>query len=157
MPGKIDDFVPFKLLMFVVRQLEEIAPANGYNTAPRVTTDLDSFEQSSAKHTLLVESEGEQPQGHGVGDASGATVNPTQTIIIFGLSTYETEHPRRLAMSLEQDARTAIQSGNLRTATGRGVSLRFRGCTHDGGTLAPDKEAGFRLVVTFTWSQQGDW
>lgn len=158
MVNKIDDFVPYKLLLFVTETLKEIDPARGYNTRPRVTTDVDEFEASEARHTLFVETEGGSPAYQGAGSAH--TTHQTLAVQIVGVSKYETEHPRRVAMALEQDVRTALHvkvDTELRAAIGRGCSFRFLNSEHDGGYLAPEKEAGFKLTVSFTWSQNSDW
>jgi len=158
-PNKIADFVPFRVLQYVFDRLESIDPANGYNTSPRVTDNLDEFENSDAKHTIMVETTGGTPEITGAG--SDSVVHQIMDVRLVGVSRYETEHPRRLAMSLEQDVRTAlhggVKDGALRAAIGRGCSFRFVRCEHDAGFLAPDKEAGFELTVSFKWSQHSDW
>lgn len=158
MPRKVDEFVPYRLLVYLVGRLGAISEATGYNCTPFVTTDLHEFENSTAQHTLFIESSKVDPEAQGVG-GDGPLVQTSAGFTVVGVSKYTTEHARRIAMALEQDARTAIHSGvsEIRSAVGRGCSLRFGGCQHDGGFLAPDKEAGFRLEVSFTWSQGSDW
>ena len=157
MPNKVDDFVPFRLLEFVVSRLEGIAVAEGYNTDPFVSTFYEEARESQAKYTIFVETDGENPVRHGVG--GDLAVQQSLEFVVTGVARFETEHPRRLAMALEQDVRTAVHSGvpEIRPWLGRGASLRFTGCTHDGGVLAPFKEAGFRMHFSFTWSQKSDW
>lgn len=157
MPRKVDDFVPYRLLVFMQARLGLISEASGYNCNAFVTTNEQDFTESTAKHTLFVETDPASPVLHGVG--GNPSVQESQGFVVVGISKYETEHPRRLAMALEQDVRTALHSGapEIRAAVGRGCSFRFAGCAHDGGFLAPDKEAGFRLSVSFTWSQNSDW
>lgn len=157
MPRKVDEFVPYRLLLYVLDRLGSITEANGYNCTAFVTTDAQEYENSAAKHTLFVETDPTAPILHGVG--GDPIVQDQIGFVVVGVSKYETEHPRRLAMALEQDVRTAIHSGvgEIRASVGRGCSFRFTGCQHDGGFLAPDKEAGFRLRFSFTWSQGSDW
>ena len=157
MPNKVDDFVPFRLLEFVVSRLESISVATGYNTDPFVTTHYDEAKESQAKYTIFVETEGGSPRRQGVG--GDLSVQPALDFVVTGVARYENEHPRRLAMALEQDLRTALHSGipEIKTWLGRGASFRFDDCTHDGGVLAPFKEAGFRMHFSFTWSQKSDW
>lgn len=157
MPNKIDDFVPYRLWLYIMTRLEGIAEAEGYNNNVFVTDDVVAYQESVAKHTVLVEVEPSSPQLHGVG--GDPIVQEQLGFVIVGVSKFETEHPRRLAFSLEQDVRTAIHSdvANIRASVGRGCSFRFTGCQHDGGFLAPDKEVGFRLTCSFTWSQRSDW
>jgi len=157
MPNKVDDFVPYRILSYVLDRLEQIDTALGYNTRPRVTTDLDEYAESTTDHTLFVETTGGSPRLQGAGSAH--QMEQTLTVEILGASYYKTEHPRRVAMSLEQDVRTALHSdiANIRDAVGRGVSMRFDRSEHDAGFLAPEKQAGFYLAVSFTWSQSKDW
>ena len=157
MPNKVDDFIPYKLLEFIEAKLADIAVARGYNTDPFVTSYYDDARESQAKYTVFLESDGEDPVQQGVG--GDMSVQQSQSFVITGVARYETEHPRRLAFALEQDVRTAVHSAvpDIRGWLGRGASFRFSGCTHDGGVLAPYKEAGFRLNVSFTWSQKSDW
>lgn len=156
MPNRIDDFVPWRLLMYVEARLKHISTALGYNCDPFVTDDLLIANASQAKHTVFFEATPSDGVESFVGDGR---MNQRQTFNIVAISEYETEHPRRLAMSLEQDIRTVFQSDakNIRDAVGRGCSFRFGRCTHDGGVLAPTKEAGFELGLEFTWSQKSDW
>lgn len=159
-PNKIDDFVPYRLLLFVEASLAKISRAAGYNCDVFATDDYDEAEGSTAKHVIYYQVfNGSTPQ-HGVGnEGGGASVQQSMTVSIFGVSTYETEHPRRLNMALEQDVRTALHSEviNLRAAVGRGCSFRFESLEYDAGALAPVKEAGFELSVSFLWSQGSDW
>ena len=157
MPRKVDEFVPYRLLVYCEDRLRGISEAAGYNCNAFVTTDAEEFEESTAKHTLLLETEPGSPVLHGVG--GDPMVQQATGFLVVGISKYETEHPRRLAMALEQDVRTALHSGvsDIRASVGRGCSFRFQGSQHDGGFLSPDKEAGFRLSISFTWSQSSDW
>jgi len=157
MPNKIDDFVPWRVLQFVMARLEQIDPANGYNTRPRVVYDLDAYVNSTAEHTVFVETSGGSPEVQGAGEAH--KTHHVMRIDITTASYYQTDHPRRVAMMLEQDVRTALHSGiaDVRDAIGRGASMRFISSEHDGGFLAPEKQAGFNLSVSFKWSQGSDW
>lgn len=157
MPNKVDDFAPYRILLYVISRLEQIGPENGYNTTPAVYTEWDQWEESQAKHRLFVEAGNASPAQAGLGQSS--RTQPQLTVLILGASRYETEHPRRLAMALEQDVRTAIHSdvASIRDTLGRGAAVSFDICTHDGGVLSPKKLAGFRLEVTFTWSQGYEW
>ena len=157
MPNKIDDFVPWRIHKFIRARLDLISPAMGYNTAPFITDDFSAFENGSAKHRLFFEFPGIEVPVQGIGDNN--TAEPVIAADIVGYSRFETEHPRRLSMMLEQDVRASIHSGmsETRTSIGRGCSLSFGSCIYDGGALAPHKEVGFRLTVNFTWSQRSGW
>jgi hypothetical protein len=157
MPNRVEDFVPFRLLMFTEDRLKLISKALGYNCDVAVFTDMDDFTASSAKFKLFYDSMSDDTQANFVGDSR---LNQALTVQVLGIATYETEWPRRLAFALEQDVRTALHSGfsELRTSyVQRGCSARFGRASHDGGALAPIKQAGFDLSVTFTWSQDSDW
>ncbi len=156
MPNKVDDFVPYKLLLFVEDRLRLISKALGYNCDLAVFWDWDSFEESSAKYKVFFDSVSDDTTDNFVGDSR---MTQSETIQVFGVVDYETERPRRAAMKLEQDVRTALHTGfsDLRTYTASGCSARFGRSTHDGGHLSPMKRAGFELPITFKWSQDSDW
>lgn len=158
MPNLIDDFVPYRILRYVAAQLDGISTAMGYNTDPAVFDRFENFNASNAKFSILFETTGEDPDLQGVG-GDGALVQQSIEVHVAGKIKYETEHPRRLAMALEQDVRTALHSGvaDIRSSVGRGCSFRFGSLTHDGGVLAPEKESRFVLTVSYTWSQRSDW
>jgi len=156
MPNKIGHFMPWRLMVFVNDRLNMIAKAAGYNCDAAVFDNWDDFENSKAKCKLMYDAgAGDTPQNF-VGDTQA---NQVFDIEVLGIVTYETENPRKLAMSLEQDARTALQTGfpSLRKYTERGCSARFGRSSADGGSLAADKEAGFSFPVTFKWSQDSNW
>jgi hypothetical protein len=157
-PRKIDEFVPYRLLLFVEARLRAISSAMAYNTDPYVTGDWHDAEASDAKHTLFFEGDAGAIVENFPGSQEARSQTST-TYKVVGVSKYETEHARRLSMALEQDVRTSLGSDSnlIRAAVGRGVTVRFGSVTYDGGILAPKKEVGFRLLVTFTWTQAGPW
>ncbi len=157
-PNKIDDFIPYRLLLFVEARLRGIARAAAYNTTPYVTGEWHDAEASDAKHVLFFEGDAGAIVENFPGGPKVRSQNST-TYKVVGVSKYETEHPRRLSMMLEQDVRNALDmdSNLIRAAVGRGVTVRLGSVTYDGGVLAPHKEVGFRLLVTFTWTQNGPW
>ena len=158
MPNKIDDFVAYRVLRLVESRLREVSQALGYNTNPYVTGEWYDAENSDAKHTLFFEADNGAAVEQFPGSAQ-ARSQESVTYKIVGVSKYETEHPRRLAMELEQDVRTAISrdTADIRAAVGRGCAVRLGSVSYDGGVLAPNKEVGFNLLVTYTWTQNGDW
>lgn len=160
MPNKVETFVPLRIMEYALHRLRQISLARGYNTHPAVYERWEDADASDAKHLLFVEAEVLDPVQHGVGtENSGPRINAMLVLRVVGICRYETEWPRKLAMALEQDVRTALHSdvANIREFAGRGASMRFGTCEYDGGELAPKKEAGFRLQVRFTWSQSSEW
>jgi len=157
MPNKIDDFVPYRLLKFVETRLRLISKALAYNCDAAVFDNWDDFENSTAKYKLFFDATSGDTPVHFTGGP--ARVNQELTIMVVGVATYETEHPRALAMSLEQDARTALHTGfdEIRAGVGRGAATKFGRTSYDGGLLSPEKKAGFEFPTTFTWSQSENW
>lgn len=157
--ARIDDYLPWRVLQFVTTVLADIDPSGGYNTTPTVYDDIDEFEASTEEWQIMVDAERTQVRVDGATQAS--RTNPTFVVQVTGVARYGNEKPRMRCMMLEQDVRTALhgaaKDGSLRDALGRGCSLRFGDGGYDMGALAPDKEAGFRLAVNFTWSQGSDW
>jgi len=157
MPNKIDDFVAYRLLKFVEARLELVSRAGGYNCDADVLDNVDDFWASDAKMKLHFDAVSGDTPVNFVGGAG--RVNQELMIVVAGVVTYETEHPRMLSMSLEQDCRTALHSGfdEIRASVGRGSTARFGRTQYDGDILSPNKQAGFEIPVTFTWSQNSDW
>jgi len=156
MPNKIGHFMPWRLMVFVKDRLNTIASAAGYNCDVAVFDNWEDYDKSNAKCRMMFDA--------GTGDVAQNFVGDTQAEVLFDIEIsgeveYETENPRKLAMSLEQDARTALQTGftQLRTYTERGCSGRFGRTLPTGGNLQADKFAGFRFPVTFKWSQDSNW
>lgn len=155
---KVDDFIPYKIFKTVELYLNRIKTVDGYNTDPLITISKDDAENSNSKYTVLLEAGTAEPVDQFPGNDSSRK-HVTANYVVMCYAKYETEHPRRLAYSLEQDVRNAIDQGvaDLRGLVGRGVSFKFGTANHDGGLLAPYKEAGFELSFSFTWSQSNDW
>jgi hypothetical protein len=160
MPNRVEDFMAWRCLWWVYQRLSEIQLANGYNTQPTVTMDYEEYRNASTDAALLVECEGHGSGEQGIGGGGGGPASlPMVNIVILGSVRFGTDLPRRAAMALEQDARTATATtvADMRETIGRGFSLRWNDCTHDAGVLTPEREAAFRLSCSFTYPQGSTW
>lgn len=159
-PNKIETFGAWRCLWYVYQRLLEIQLANGYNTQPTVTMNFEEYRNASTDAALLIECESHGAGEQGIGGGGGGpATQPLVNLVIMGSVRFGTDLPRRAAMALEQDARTAIATAvsEMRTTIGRGYSLRWNDCTHDAGLLTPEREAAFRLSCSFTYPQASTW
>ena len=160
MPNRVEVFMAWRCLWWVYQRLSEIQLANGYNTQPTVTMNYEEYRNASTDAALLVECEGHGSGEQGIGGGGGGPASlPMVNIVILGSVRFGTDLPRRAAMALEQDARTAVATtvADMRETIGRGFSLRWNDCTHDAGVLTPEREAAFRLSCSFTYRQGSTW
>lgn len=158
MASKVDQFLAYRLLKHTEAALLKIRRAAGYNTDPYITLDLNdaSEREATSKYVVFLDTE-----SHDVIETlSGPSYRPQLRITVHGIVTAEgKEVPRIGAMALEQDVRTAIAAcvQTVRQEIGRGCILLFEDCAHDGGRLAPQKQAGFALAITWTYPQGATW
>jgi hypothetical protein len=141
-------------MLWIHDQLLGICLARGYNTQPLVTMDMDAYRQATTTYALVVECETHNATEHGINQ-----VQMGPEFVIHGNAIVGTGIPRREAFKLEQDVRTAIDTAmvSLRANRGRGFSLRWGNCSHDGGTLSPERQAGFRLYLSLNYPQGSTW
>ena len=159
MPNHIESFIGWKIMEVVYRRLCEIQRARGYNTDPLVSMDWPEVQNTDKSFSLFLECIGHHAVEHAVGGNLGPRVTMALELMICGYVQYDTGVPRKMAMSLEQDAREAVHAiaTQFNTLIGRGVSFAWGDCTHDGGALSPEKEANFTLLCTFTYQQSAGW
>lgn len=159
-PNRIEEFGAWRCLWYVFQQLKTIQLANGFNTQPTVTMDFEEYRNAQTDGVLLIECESHPAGEQGIGGGGGGpSSQPQVNLVIFGNVRYGTDLPRRAAMALEQDARTAVATAvsAMRSATGKGYSLRWGDCIHDAGALTPEREAAFKLYCSFTYPQGSTW
>jgi hypothetical protein len=154
MPNKVEQFAPWQAMQWLHQQLMTIDHAHGYNTQPFVTMDRQQYQQAGTTCAVVVECEANDPQEHGLNN----TVMMSR-FVIEGNVQITMDIPRRAAMALEQDVRTAIATAMaaLRAAKGKAYSLQWGPCAHDAGDLSPAREAGFRLNLTLIYPQGSTW
>lgn len=157
MPNKVEEFRGYRLYRLVERALRGIRVANGYNTNPYVTLDFnDGVEhEKSEQHVVVLE-----VTDHNIDDVkAGGNVRPRLVMEVTTTSNVDNEVPRVLSMALEQDVRTALVESValVRDEINAGCVFRFGECSHDGGALAPQKQAGFVLEFSYTYPQGPTW
>jgi hypothetical protein len=160
MPNNIEAFAAWRCLWWSYQRLLEIQHANGYNCQPLVTMNFEEYRNSTTDAALLIECESHSAGEQGIGGGGGGPASmPSVTLVVRGSVRYGTDLPRRAAMALEQDVRTAIATSvaDMRSTIGRGFSLRWNECTHDAGVLSPEREAAFILSFSFTYPQSSTW
>lgn len=160
--AKIENFVGWKLMWWVYRALKEIQVAEGYNYSPTVTMDFHEYQESTAKAAVFLECDSHSTVGSKISGATGGVPRFEQSLDLVlhcNVKLGVEEQPRRAAFALEQDVRTCLHGGlpDLVAAMGRGFVFRFSDCRHDGGVLAPDREAGFRLSLNYKYPQGSNW
>lgn len=160
--AKVEDFVAWRVMWWTYRALRAIREANGYNTSPLVTLDADEYADAEARNALLMECVSHSPMEHNIGGSSEGIPRVEMEIsleITGSIKLRDGEVPRKAAFALEQDVRKCLH-GNLRTMVsdlGRPFVFRFGDCQHDAGVLTPEKEAGFRLFITYRYPHGSGW
>lgn len=158
MPQLVEQSTAYRLLRLAESALTAIRKTSGYNTQPYVTLDFgDALEAEHARRHILHLDTSE----HRVIETKpGPRWEPELELVITGISNAtDGEVPRVLSLALEQDVRTAIAGSvaSVRDEIAKGCVLRFGDCIHDAGALAPKKQAGFRLSITWQYPQGSTW
>ena len=160
MPREVDQFVPWRALMFVADRLRLIQRANGYNCDAGVYTELEPYRNSSERFAVLVYSDGGGPDEQELGGGDGGPrVQERIAFVINASVKYDTENPQRTLMALEQDVRTAIHTGvdQVRTYTGTGMILRWGEVQRFVTALSAERESGFSLTCSLAYKQGSTW
>lgn len=160
MPRNVEHFVPWRILWYVYQRLRLIQQANGYNCDAAVFLDVEAYRQSSDKFALLVYTDGETPQDQSVGGGNSSRQTASSMgLTIMGSIKYDLDMPARAQMQLEQDVRTALQTGvaGMRTLAGTGVSFQWGECQRFVTSLTAEREAGFSLTCSFLYPQGSTW
>ena len=160
MPRDVEHFVAWRILWYVYQRLRIIQQANGYNCDAAVFLDVEAYRQSSDKFALFVYSDGEGPDDQLVGGGNGSPrVHSRMNITINASIKYDLDMPARAQMQLEQDVKTALQTGvsGMRTLVGTGVSFSWGECQRFVTSLTAEREAGFSLSCSFLYPQGSTW
>jgi hypothetical protein len=160
MPRSVDSFVAWRLLWYVYQRLQLIQRANGYNTDAAVFLSLEEYRQSSDKWALLVYSDADTPEDQMMGGGNGSPrVHNRTSFTIMGSIQYEGDFPSKAAMALEQDVRTALQTGvdGVRALAGANVSFRWEPAQRFITALSGEREAGFSVSCSYLYPQGSTW
>ena len=160
--SKVEDLVAWRLMWWVYRQLKTISQAGGYNYSPSVTMDYNEFTAAQTRAAILFEMNTHAPSETVVGGtelSSPGVQMDAEFTINANVLLRDGEPPRKAALALEQDVRNCLHGKvkDMRAALGRGFTFRYGSCQHDAGMLTPEKEAGFRLYITYRYSHGSDW
>ena len=155
-PQSIDAFIAWKVVVHLAEFLAEIRKTAGFNTDPSVHIDFNEWADTPAKYSILLEVAGHNTILESVGPRHRQTV---EVRIVGSVSLDDGDIPRRHAMMLEQDVRTALDRAAevARQEIGRGFSCAYGTCAHDAGLLTPDKQAGFTLDYSYIYPQGAVW
>lgn len=161
MPNLVADFVPWRVLLLVHNKLADIGLHGGYNTQPLATMDYEEFRQASVDCALLVLCNDLNIVENDIGDGTtGATrATPEIAISVHGSVQTKTGNQQLMLMALAQDVLTALslKPQELRTETGRGITMRLGNVQLATVNLTGEREAVFTIEAMFRYSQGSTW
>lgn len=156
----VDLFTPRKIRLAVVAQLEGIRFANGYQTQPRVVTDIRQLKDrgSAEQHMLYVGKASLVPNPGG----APRLWQCSYSLGISGQTSCGQGDPQDLSEALLQDTLNALTQeasiAALATSIGKGFAMEFSGADFDEPWLTlEDGLDGWTVTMTCGFMQSPPW